>query len=509
MNSSNGTARRRPEVRSADKIMERALKRESTDMDRLEGDDNATRQVKNAAKRKANNSRTAALLGILAFALLLVIVWRVMHLINGEADKLIRDVTVEVGSTASESMFFSEEPNIPQLVSCNLNFDAVDYSVPQDIHFTITMYWANIVCTLHIVDTTPPAAQAVPQTLFSTDALPDASSCVTGITDATAVTVSWLTQPDIASGGNLTGQVLLSDSFGNVSVIDVPFNVTKDVTPPVISGAKDLTVYIGDSIAYRDGVTVTDDIDQNPTLTIDADSVDLTTPGTYIAGYTATDFSGNKSTRNITVTVEEKPATYVEPEVVYAAARDILSQITTDDMSDMEKALQIVWWCRYNIHYAQSGDSSSWERAAYNGLVNRTGTCYTFAYAAKAMFDCAGIDNEIVRRDPYIHEKHFWNYIGIDGQWYHCDSTPRHLYSGYFFMYTTEELEAVWMNGWNGYSFDESKHPASATESVQDRIDYANHTIIGDTAGNVQTDSQSDTSGGSPDETSDTADGGV
>ena len=76
-------------------------------------------------------------------------------------------------------------------------------------------------------------------------------------------------------------------------------------------------------------------------------------------------------------------------------------------------------------------------------------------------------------------------------------------------MYTTEELEAVWMNGWNGYSFDESKHPASATESVRDRIDYTNHTIIGDTAGNVQTDSQSDTSGGSPDETSDTADGGV
>ena len=44
-------------------------------------------------------------------------------------------------------------------------------------------------------------------------------------------------------------------------------------------------------------------------------------------------------------------------------------------------------------------------------------------------------------------------------------------------MYTTDELKAIWLNGWNGYKFDEEKYPESATESVQYMINYSKHTI--------------------------------
>ena len=177
------------------------------------------------------------------------------------------------------------------------------------------------------------------------------------------------------------------------------------------------------------------------------------------------------------LTLEEKPSTYVEPEVVEAAALEILEQITEPGMSDMEIALQICWWCRYHINYTEKADVTSQTRAAYDGLVNRAGTCYTIAYAAKALYDAAGIENMIVKREPYTYSPHYWNYICIDGQWYHCDSTPRHEYSSYFFMYTTEELKAIWLNGWNGYKFDESKYPESATESVQYMINYSQHKL--------------------------------
>ena len=166
-----------------------------------------------------------------------------------------------------------------------------------------------------------------------------------------------------------------------------------------------------------------------------------------------------------------------EPEVVYAAAREILEEITEPGMTDEEVALQIVWWCRYNIRFILRTESSSWTEAAYNAFIYRTGNCYSTVYAVKALLDVAGFENMIIERYPYETATHFWNYVLINGQWYHCDSTWRQGYDGYFFMYTTEELLNFWDDGWNGFQFDRDKYPESATESVQSRIDYENHTI--------------------------------
>ena len=228
---------------------------------------------------------------------------------------------------------------------------------------------------------------------------------------------------------------------------------------------------------YRENITVTDDIDPNPILEVDTSEVIMDEEGTYTVTYRAYDFTGNVSEETIELTLIEKPDTYVEPELVYEEAQDILDSITWDSMTDMERALAITYWVRYNVYYVSNCDDSSWTRAAYDGLTKRSGNCYTFAMTAKALFDVAGIENMVIIRDPYIYNPHYWNYIKIDGEWYHCDSTPRMGYDSYFFMYTTEELENFWHNGWNGYSFDEDLYPESAEESVQWRINYGSHSI--------------------------------
>ena len=429
---------------------------------------------------KQKKSRVVPLMLLFLAAILTMVVYKFFVFLTDEANKVKLEVTTEVAYPVALGNFFTENPAFPDLVECNLDFATVNYDVPQDIYFTITMYYRNYPCTLHIVDTTPATAEAIPQTMFSVDEVPAAADCVTGITDATAVTVEWAEEPDITGGGELTFDAVLTDQCGNVSTVSVPFSVTKDTTAPVIDGTKDIEGYCDDPITYKDGVTVTDNYDDNPVLTIDNSAVDIYAAGEYTVTYTATDFSGNSSSTDITVTLEEKPSTYVEPEEVEAAAKEILAQITEPGMSDMEIALQICYWCRYNINYVEKADVTSQTRAAYDGLVNRSGTCYTIAYAAKALYDAAGIENMIVKREPYTYSPHYWNYICIDGEWYHCDSTPRHEYSSYFFMYTTEELQAIWLNGWNGYKFDESKYPESATESVQDKINYSQHTIKDD-----------------------------
>ena len=359
----------------------------------------------------------------------------------------------------------------------NLDFSTVNYVLPQTIRFTIRMYGVNFPCVLEIVDTTPPTAEAVPHEMFSIDAIPPVEECVKNVYDLNDVTVKWKEVPDISGGGNIIAKASVTDSSGNETIVDVPFQVTKDSIAPVIEGTKDIEAFVGDSIRYRTDVTVTDDLDPNPTLDIDTSGVNLNEAGTYDVVYRAKDFSGNTTEVTIKLTLTKKPKTYVDPSTVEAEAKKVLNKITKSGMSDMEKALQITWWVRYNINYVAKADNSSWTRAAYDGLVKRQGNCYNFAMTAKALFDAAGIENMIITREPFIYHGHYWNYINIDGEWYHCDSTPRKKYNSYFFMYTTKELKNFWHNGWNGYNFKEEKYPKSATKSVQNKINYGAHKL--------------------------------
>lgn len=413
-----------------------------------------------------------------AVLMIILVAVRIVFFINDETELLKREVTIEAGTVRPAlGMFFSEEPSFPELVTCNLDFDEVKIELPQTVNFNINMYGRNFACRLIIEDTTSPSGEAVPQKIFACDDIPDVLSCVTGVEDVTGVTVSWKDIPDYSQGGSFIMQALLADGCGNETTVDVPFEVIKDSTPPVITGAMDIESYIGDPVSYRDHVTVTDDYDEMPLLEIDTSGVDLSEEGTYDVVYKARDFSGNESSVKVSIKLIKKPAGYVEPEVVYAAAKEILDEITEPGMTEEEIALQIVWWCRYKIHFVLKTDYNSWTEAAYSAYTYRYGNCYATAYAAKALFDVAGFENMIIERWPYQTATHFWNYVLINGQWYHCDSTWREGYDSYFFMYTTEELHDFWHNGWNGFQYREDEYPESATESVQDRIDYENHTI--------------------------------
>ena len=403
-------------------------------------------------------------------------VWAIT-VFNEDTDLIVTQNTIEAGSSADLSMFLTGNARFPEYVSCNLDFSTVNYVLPQTIRFTIRMYGVNFPCVLEIVDTTPPTAEAVPHEMFSIDAIPPVEECVKNVYDLNDVTVKWKEVPDISGGGNIIAKASVTDSSGNETIVDVPFNVTRDSVAPVIEGTKDIEAFVGDAITYRNEVTVTDDLDPNPKLEIDTSKVNSKEAGTYEVIYRATDFTGNTTEVTIKLKLEKKPKTYVDPSTVETEAKKLLNKITKPGMSDMEKALQITWWVRYNINYVAKADNSSWTRAAYDGLVKRQGNCYNFAMTAKALFDAAGIENMIITRDPFIYHGHYWNYINIDGEWYHCDSTPRKKYNSYFFMYTTKELKNFWHNGWNGYNFKEEKYPKSATKSVQSKINYGAHKL--------------------------------
>ena len=394
-----------------------------------------------------------------------------------ESSKIKRKVTVEAGSSANFDMFLDGMPKYPQYLSTNLDFTTVDYMRPQSVFFVITLYGIDHNCELIVADTTPPTGEAVTQELMSVDQIPDAEKCVTNIKDITPVTVTWADKPDISAGGEYVAAAKLTDAAGNESLVNVPLSVTRDSVAPVISGYRDISIIKGETISYRTGVTVTDNYDKNPRLEIDTSNVKLDKPGDYEAVYRAIDYTGNKTEVTIKVKIKQKPKDYVEPKVVYDQAKKVLETLIEPGMNDMEKALQIVWWVRYNVRFNVRIKPKSWTEAAYNAFRERRGNCLSCASCVKAMLDVEGIENMFVTRWPYKVAKHYWNYVKIDGQWYHCDATWRQNYSSYFFMYTTKELLRFWHDGWNGFEFDEKKYPESATASVQKKIDYKNHKI--------------------------------
>lgn len=433
------------------------------------------RPVKTETPKVTLPVKTFVLFGLILVAIIAITSFLVFLI--SEQSLIKKKVTVEIGTSADFSMFIEKEPKYPEYLSTNLDFASVDYNTLQSVFFTITLYGIDHECELVIADTTPPTGEAVIQELMSVDPIPEAEKCITRIEDKTPVTASWVEKPDISAGGEFVATAKLTDAGGNETIIYVPLSVTRDSVPPVIEGYRDLSIIVGETISYRTGIVVTDNYDKNPTLEVDTSGVNLNKPGDYKAILKAYDFTGNKSEVEINVKIKPKPKNYIEPDMVYAQAKEIYEKITKPEMNDMEKALQIVWWVRQNIRFTVKIKPKSWTEGAYYGFKDRRGNCLSSASCVKAMLDVAGIENMFVTRWPYKVAKHYWNYVKIDGQWYHCDATWRQNYDSYFFMYTTKELLAFWHDGWNGFEFDRQKYPESATASVQKKIDYKNHKI--------------------------------
>lgn len=234
----------------------------------------------------------------------------------------------------------------------------------------------------------------------------------------------------------------------------------KDTEAPKIEGAKDQTIYIGDAVAYKKDITVTDNMDKDVKLVVDSSAVDLKKAGSYKVIYTATDSSGNTATKTVTFTVVEKPKDTANSKDLDALADKVLADITTSNMSEREKAKAIYTWTRSNISYEDHSDKSDWVNAAIQGFTKGTGDCFNYFATAQALLNRAGIKNqEIIKIDGH----HYWSLVNIDNAWYHFDATPRKGDNQDFslFMLTDSQIEAYSKSHGNSHIWDKTKYPAT------------------------------------------------
>ena len=382
------------------------------------------------------------------------------------------EVKLEVGEEIQIESFLKNEEDD---ASFKTDIAAIDTSELGEHEIQVKVLFRTFKSTLKIVDTVAPTAQPVEVTVEA-GTLPKASDCVTDIVDKTEVSVSFKETPNTSQEGVVNATVLLVDKAGNKSEVTTRINVWRDDEAPVISGASNKTVTKGGTVSYRQGVTVTDNLDENPSLEIDNSAVDLNKVGSYTVTYTATDKSGNVATKTITVSVIEKTSTQsaeVTEENVRAMAQKVLNSITNSSMSKMEVAFAIYKWTNTNIAYTGSSDKSSWIVGAYQAFTKKSGDCYNYFAAAKALFEVAGIDNVDVVKSDTSHSRHYWSLINLGDGWYHVDCTPRKGDGDLFFMVTDVELEAYSSKHSNSHIFNKDLYPERATVSVQDKVNYS------------------------------------
>ena len=248
-----------------------------------------------------------------------------------------------------------------------------------------------------------------------------------------------------------------------------------DKVAPVITGTKDIEVYVGDAVSYKSGVSVTDNVDAKPELIIDNSKVDLTKPGVYEVTYTATDAAGNTSAPiTVKLTVKVKPENFVAPEVIYAKADSILAQFITDDMTDREKAEAVYVWTRRSVHLTYGSapkgfdhENADWLQTAYQ-LLNKDvvkGDCFYFFAVQKLLLQRLNIPTIDCEKIYDGDSHHYWLLVSVDGgkSYYHFDN----VWSKQLCLVTDAELDAF-SAAVDSHPFnrDKSKYPATPTEKL-------------------------------------------
>lgn len=314
----------------------------------------------------------------------------------------------------------------------------------------------RVTVTAEVIDTVAPEATVNTVRVYCGDK-PKANEFVKDIKDATSVSVSYQKKPDFTKSGKKAFQILLKDSAGNISELPVTVDVVEDKEAPVFQGITDKTVYIGETVAYKKGVTVTDNRDKEVTFSVDNSEVNLKKEGTYTVTYTAKDAAGNQAVETARIDVKVFD---VSEETVNELCDELLQQITNANMTKREIAYEIYRWVRNHIDYSGDSDKSDWLAEAYRGMTKKYGDCFTYFCVSKAMLSRAGIDNMEVRRVGG-RTKHFWNLVNCGEGWYHFDACPNKDHKPTFMLTDQQVEELTKERGNNYYVFDKSLYPAT------------------------------------------------
>lgn len=283
-----------------------------------------------------------------------------------------------------------------------------------------------------------------------------AADFVTAEEDATEITYSFGSDIDLGQEGVQTVVIVGTDVGGNETTKEATLTLTVDDEAPTVVG-KDFQIFIGDSVAYKTQVSVSDNIDPNPSIEVDTSAVSTDKEGTYPVVYTVSDAAGNQTQFTLKITIMEHA---YSQEKLNAMCDQILGGIISDGMSKEAQCRAIFNWIHGHIGYVNSSEKGDWIKSAVDGINNGGGDCYVYFSVSKALLTRAGVKNMDIERIPEGNEMHYWNLVDLeDGNgWRHFDATPRVGHPD-LFLRTDEWILEYSRTHDNCHNYDKSKYP--------------------------------------------------
>jgi len=192
-------------------------------------------------------------------------------------------------------------------------------------------------------------------------------------------------------------------------------------TPPVFEGLRTIESMKGVPIIYRQGVSAYDGLGRPLDFEVDSSNVDYNTIGEYTAIFSAEDDYGHSTEINVTVLIVE-----IDTQWVNELVDDVLKEILTDGMTQVDQARAIFTWIKSNVSFtAMAAAPQSAYEGAYRALQDRRGGCTIFSSLSYVMLTRAEIPNLRIERVPEAPTRHRWNLINPDGLgWFHFDAFP-------------------------------------------------------------------------------------
>ena len=374
-----------------------------------------------------------------------------------EAELIISQVVTVLNWEAGK-----EKPTIADFVIVGdggkilTKLDEIDYKklATHDVEVELNDEVYNV--KMNIVDTTLPVME-VQNVEGHIVCKRSAEEFVASAEDVTKITYTFGEEPDTKTAGTQKVTIVATDEGGNQVTKEAELTLTEDTQAPVIKGAEEFSVFLGEKISYTSKVSVEDGCPEAHKLVVDSSKVNPNAVGTYPVTYTATDCAGHSTSVTINVIVKE---TVYDINEVNALADKVLARILTDGMSVYDKAKAIFNYTKTSISYISFSEKGNYIRSAYEGLVKKKGDCFVYASTAKVLLDRAGVPNMDIERIPAGTTMHWWNLVDVgDGNgWYHYDTTPR-VDRPVIFLWNDQKMKEYSDSHKNSHNYDRTKYP--------------------------------------------------
>ena len=323
--------------------------------------------------------------------------------------------------------------------------------------------------TLTVQDTTPPKITVKEPASFSLNQIIKVEDvlAVVDCEDKNDVTFLLSGLPDTSQNCEGTLQLVATDAAGNSTTCDVNYGVYGDCTPPVISGMKTMRTIRYVNIDTMHDITAVDETDGPVPVEVKMPSnFNIKKEGDYTVTYTAKDSAGNVAEETAVLRVisnDDILDTLTEEDVLrmgYYINNTLLAPVNGKELTEKEKARKIYFQVQNHIKFKDNSDEYPWHINAALVLQRGYGDCRNYCGYAKMLYTCAGFENMVVEHTPEspTAAKHFWNLVKIDGEWWHCDSTPR-IIEQIFFMWTDAQMDAYSKKDGNCFERDRSLYP--------------------------------------------------